>query len=370
MKILHIVGDSKFGGGSVIISNLVSSQISQGYDVYVLTTDEEFISHIRNINGNVIKLECIHRNYNLFTDLLGVFRLSNYLYKNRFDFVHTHTTKAGFIGRISAKLANCKNIIHTVHGFPFSESSSPIKIKVFSFLEQQLFKISDKVVFVSEYHLSWARKLKIVNQSKAVAIKNGIEIREPDNTFDILKLVSDEAAFRIVYVGRLVKEKGLLELIEAFKLLLVNYPYLHLILVGNGPDRVELERASDNCRNIHFTGFVQNAVDYLVHSNVFVLPSFREGLSISAIEAQAYGVPSVLSDIGGNVEVSNNGADALLFTTGSISSLSNEIKRLIDDENLRQSLSERAKLNYQKNFTNDAMVSKYAVIYNELKDLV
>ncbi len=365
LKILHVVGDSKFGGGSVIISQIVCSQLDRGHEVKVLTTDADFIKHLSELNVETVKLNCIYRSYNLISDFFGIYKLSKFLRNNHFDVVHTHTTKAGFVGRISAFIANVSRIYHTVHGFPFSESSNKFKVFIFSLLERLLYLISSKVIFVSNYHLEWARSLKIANDDKALAIRNGGSIPTMTPDLSLPPFERCDGSKKIVYVGRLVKEKGLFDLLEAFKTLDAEIDDIHLIFVGDGPDASELKELSSGCKRIHFTGFVDNAVDYLSIADVFVLPSYREGLSVSAIEAQACGVASVLSDIGGNVEISENGKCALLFKVGSVQSLYEMLYKLLADDSLRKLYSSNARVNFVKNFSSDLMLTGYKNLYEE-----
>ena len=138
--------------------------------------------------------------------------------------MHTHTTKAGFVGRIAAWLAKTKVIVHTVHGFPFSEVSSKLKVRVFSLLEKLLFKISTKVIFVSNYHLLWAQELKIVKSQTdiAIAIRNGV-----DAVGTRVKIQDLDAEPRLIFIGRMVKEKGIFDLLSAYNNLKEKYKNLN-----------------------------------------------------------------------------------------------------------------------------------------------
>lgn len=367
MKILHIVGDSKFGGGSVIIAQLAIDQSLSGNNVSVLTTDTEFSEYLSTHSVNVVNLDCIWRSYNLFSDVYGIFKLAKYLRSNRYDVVHTHTTKAGFVGRVAAWLAKTKCIIHTVHGFPFSEISSKIKVAVFSKLEALLYKITTKIVFVSNYHLAWAVNLRIVDShhKKAVAIRNGVE---PVSA--ALSVELGEAQTRIVFIGRMVKEKGIFDLLAAYQILRETYPDLLLVFIGDGPDLVELRTQVAELENILFTGFVTDVPSLISVNDIFVLPSYREGLSISAIEAQSMGLASILSDVGGNVEVSDEGRASLVFKVSDIQDLVCKLDFLISDENAREQLKINAKQNYTKNYTSQRMLGEYSQLYSKIVSLM
>jgi glycosyltransferase involved in cell wall biosynthesis len=358
-KILHIVGDSKFGGGSVIIAQLAVHQKSIGYDVSVLTTDNEFSIYLRDLGINVIHFDCIWRSYNLVKDIYGIVKLTSFLRKNRFDFVHTHTTKAGFIGRVASWLSRVTYIIHTVHGFPFSEVSSKIKVSVFSFLERILFRISNKVVFVSNYHLAWAERLGIVSRSGvAISIRNGVDPISPEKNSQSLR--------NIVFVGRMVKEKGIFDLLNAFNRIKELHTDVSLLYIGDGPDFLELKSLVEGQTQIHLTGFINDVTQFISEEDIFVLPSYREGLSISAIEAQSMGLASVLSDVGGNVEVSNNGLAAQIFRVTDVENLAKVLNHILSDSEFRETLKVNAKQNYLKNYTSQRMLEEYRELYSTL----
>lgn len=361
MNILHVVGDSKFGGGSVIIAQLVIDQHQEGNNVAVLTTDKEFDAYLTGHGIKVVNLDCIWRSYNLFADSYGIFKLAKFLKKNQFDVVHTHTTKAGFVGRVAAWLTKTKFIVHTVHGFPFSEVSSRMKVRAFSILEKLLFKISTKVVFVSNYHLQWAKELKIITAGteKAIAIRNGVE---PAGARDKVRELDEE--IRLVFIGRMVKEKGIFDLLAAYTNLKDKYINLSLVFIGDGPDFDTLKETAQNDKNISFTGFVSNVPSLIDKDDIFVLPSYREGLSISAIEAQSMGLASVLSNVGGNVEASDNGDAALLFRIGDVADLSCKLEYLISDTAAREKLKSAALMNFEKHFTSARMLAEYRNMYS------
>lgn len=367
VRVLHIVGDSKFGGGSVIISQIVIAQKLKGYDVGVLTTDSEFISHLQEHGIKTYEVDCIWRSYNILKDLKGIFRLFVFLNKSNFDVVHTHTTKAGFIGRIAAKLASCKNIFHTVHGFPFSENSLYLKVKMFSFLEYILVKFTDKLIFVSNYHKVWARELGIISdKSNAISIRNGVD--SPQISTDNVSKLEQKfgTALKVVFVGRIVKEKGVFDLLTAFNIIKKEFVDLQLFFVGVGPDFELLKEDASTSEGVVFTGFVSNPSDYLQLADVFVLPSYREGLSISALEAQSVGTPSILSNVGGNVEISSNGESAFIFELHDTDDLTSKLRTLLSSELERQRLKEISQSNFKDNFTSEKMINSYRELYESI----
>src|SRR5689334_3412507 len=117
VRILHVVGDSKLGGASFGILRLARFWKSLGWEVDVLATDEAFLQVARSQNVRTVSLDVIWREIRPLRDLAGLIRLSQFLRRSSYTVVHTHTTKAGFVGRIAARLAGVPIVLHTVHGF-------------------------------------------------------------------------------------------------------------------------------------------------------------------------------------------------------------------------------------------------------------
>ena len=238
-KILHILGDSKFGGGSFIVQQICIGSINAGFGVSVLTSDPRSQKHFIESGINVIDIDCIWRPIRPLKDLFGLIKLSKYLINSDYDIVHTHTTKAGFIGRIAASIARRKIILHTIHGFAFHEHSSLKVIKFYSILEKIAANFCDKIVSVSEYHRKWAIELNICNSSKIVTISNGIGVSPVPNTQEntIRKLTKADKQCKILLnVGRLAEQKGIEYLIDAVgDLVSDGNEEIICVVIGDGP---------------------------------------------------------------------------------------------------------------------------------------
>lgn len=246
-RTLHIVGDSKYGGGSYTILRLAQMAKQQGWQPAVLTTDPVFQQVLGEHQIPSIPMECIWREINPLRDWHGYRRLRAYLAQERYDLVHTHTSKGGFIGRAAAWHARIPAVVHTVHGFAFHEQSRPWAIRFYAGLERLAARWCHRIVTVSEYHMRWALQLGIGTPQQLHAIPNGIEPQRvapqsaPDALRQQLHIASNTRV--IVTTGRLAPQKGLEYLIQAVQLLQsADLPPFIVLIAGDGPLRESLER--------------------------------------------------------------------------------------------------------------------------------
>ncbi|MEW6458168.1 MAG: glycosyltransferase family 4 protein [Bacillota bacterium] len=374
ISILHIVGDSKFGGGSVLVNRLATMAKNQGWKADVLTTDYSFQQVLRNTGIGVISLDCIWRETRPIRDLAGLFRLSAFLRDRRYTIVHTHTSKAGFIGRLAARLARLPVVVHTVHGFAFHEESSRLQLGMYGALERLAASAADRVVTVSHYHRDWALKLGIGLPEKVVAIPNGIApervITSGSREQARLELGLTPRDYALLSTGRLAPQKGLEFLLSAIALLEEQeLPPFRLFLAGTGPLSETLEKKVQDLKiepRVRFLGFRNDVGALLQAADMVVLPSLWEGLSIALLEAMAAGKPIVTTSIGSNLEATGGGEAAVLVPPKDSGALAEAIRGLILDSAKAELLGEAARKRFVEQYTEDKMLSAYLELYNQL----
>ncbi|HWB85971.1 MAG TPA: glycosyltransferase family 4 protein [Bryobacteraceae bacterium] len=373
MRLLHVVGESRFGGAARIILRLGQIVQAEGWQVDVLTTDPLFQQAVRDHGLGLVNLDVIRREIRPLWDLHGLLHLRQYLMAQPYHIVHTHTSKGGFIGRLAARLAAVPVIVHTAHGFAFHEAS-PASTRVFySALERLASGWCDRIVTVSEFHRAWAIELGMCRPQRIMAIPNGIaevgrnKALEPTVLRHQLGARSGDVL--VLSMARLAADKGLEYLIEAAAMLLRTGCRAQIIIAGDGPARGRLEQLAASLGvsdRVSFIGFREDVGDLLAASDLVILPSLREGLSISLLEAMAAAKPIIASSIGSQREVAAHAEMAWLVPPANALALSQAILRLAVDCALRSRLAANARAVYESYYTETRMLQSYRQLYFDL----
>jgi len=373
IRLLHVVGESRYGGAGIVILGLARVARAQGWQVDVLTTDPTFQHAVKQDGFGVVDLDVIHRQIRPLWDVRGVSRLVDYLRRERYDIVHTHTSKGGFIGRLAARLAGVPSIVHTMHGFAFHEGS-PASVRLFySGLERLAAQWCGRIISVSEFHRDWAIRLGICDPDRIIAIANGIAEPRRNPSGDPAQirysLGAESGDLLILSVSRLAADKGLEYLIQAAAMFPAAGRRIRVAIAGDGPARETLEQLAASLGindRISFLGFRDDIGDLLAASDMVVLPSIREGLSISLLEAMAAGKPIVATSIGSQREVASRGEMACLVPPADTQSLCESITRLAADPVRMSRLGANARAVYSNHYTEGEMLQSYRQVYLDI----
>ena len=308
-------------------------------------------------------------------DLLGLIDLTRFLRKQRYHIVHTHNSKAGFIGRLAARWAGVPIIVHTVHGFAFHDREPAWRQILFRNLERLASRWCDKMVFISQPLIDWALRERIARRGKIQKIYSGIELDHfepvPDGEKKALKEawgIREEAPV-VGIVSKLWEGKGHTILIHAFEGLKREIPEAVLVIAGEGYLRDELSDLVDRLGlkgSVLFTGFQMDVRRIIATFDVAVLPSFFEGMGRVLLEAMAMGKPVVASSVGGIPDLVHHGKTGFLVTPGSVSELKSGLLTLIRNKALAKEMGEEGRMRISEEFSAGRMAQSIEKLYREL----
>lgn len=310
---------------------------------------------------------------NLFKDVRCLIALIRLIQREKIDIVHTHSSKAGILGRLAAGFAKVPIVVHTVHGFAFHGFMPAWKRQFYIFLERLVVTFTSFFITVSELNRKEAIQLKLMSESNSQTVYSGISFSHIDQTSEAsevrqrLSLKPDEKI--ILMVGRLDQQKAPYYLVSAFSKVIKQHPKTRLILVGDGVLRPSLETQVKDLsltQNVQFLGSRQDVPDILSICDIFALSSLWEGLGRAMTEAMLVSKPVVVPEIYGIPEIVHHDETGLLYPAGDVDKLAEHLIYLLDNPKERDRLGKNAKALTRCLFSADKMVKDIEEIYDQL----
>ncbi len=310
---------------------------------------------------------------NIFSDLMALWELICLLKHNKYDIIHTHNSKAGFTGRLAAKLAGVPIIVHTIHGFSFHDFEKPQRQKLFIFLEKFAAHFADKLITVSEPLKNWGLRLGIGRLAQYITIYDGIEIEKFKADFDLEKKRMEfgikPGELVVGIVSKLWEGKGLEDILKASQNVVSVVPNVKFMFVGEGHLRKKLENMNQELglsAYVIFTGFRTDIPQINAIFDLAVLASLFEGLGRVLLEAMVLGKPVIATRVGGIVDVVDDGKNGILIPPGDHVALTTALITLLQDRQLRVKMGEAAKRKIDEKFSAQTMVKRIEDLYDEL----
>lgn len=329
---------------------LMEGMRAAGHEVVGVCADGKLVGAVRERG---FRVECVPlaRNYDLGRHRRAAATLEDLFRRERFDLVHVHTPVAAMVGRFAAWRAGVKHVVYTAHGFYFHEHMPWPKRALHVGLEWLGGRMTDMLFTQAEEDAATARRLHFCARDRIHAIGNGVDVARFEPAHDAARgalraaLSTPEGATVIAVIGRLVAEKGYGELFEAMRgndaILWVVGERLksdHASGIGAAIETVERDKAL--APRIRFLGYRQDVPALLAAADVFTLPSHREGMPRSIIEAMMSGLPVVATDIRGAREEVVEGETGFLVPVRNPPALAAALARLAGDPALRRRMGE------------------------------
>ncbi|MCI0633989.1 MAG: GNAT family N-acetyltransferase [Actinobacteria bacterium] len=352
-------------------------QRDEGYDVTAISSPGPWVDDLRSEGIRFIPWT-ITRDWDPANDARALAELVRTVRRERFHVVHTHTPKGGVLGRVGARVAGVPCVVNTVHGFYATPDDSVRRRWPVLAAEWLAARCSDLELYQSGEDLGWARRTRIARRSRSLLLGNGVDLTRfdpaavgPERAARIRSELGLPAEALVVgTVGRLVAEKGYRELFAAAAAVRRALPEVRFVAVGDPdrpkPDAITEAEQDSASKDVTFASWREDVRDLLGVFDIFVLPSWREGLPRSAIEAAAMGTPLVLTDIRGCREVVTDGLEGVLVPVRDPRALSDAILALARDPERRDRMGAAARARAVRRFDERRVIDLIDVQYRRL----
>jgi len=370
-KILHIITLSEWGGAQRVCYDIVTNLDKDKFLVEVACKPGgELVKKLNEKKIKVYEISSFRRGISLINDFKTLILLYKLIKKGKYDIVHCHSTKAGFLGRIAAELANVKKVYFTVHGWGFyNVEEYGWAQKLLIFLEKIAAKCSTKIICVSEKVKEDGIERKIAKKDKFLIIKNGIGWKVKGNRQkerQTLRVKENDIVFGMV--GRFAYPKHPLMFLRAAKVIRQKFSQVKFVLIGEGPLFQECqnfikENKLENSISLLGEKIPEETRELLLSFDIFVLTSKFEGLPITIIEAMFAGLPIVATNAGGVRELVQEEKNGFLVNPDNLSELIKKMSYLINHPIERKKMGEESLKIAKENFILDKMIRNYEDLY-------
>lgn len=377
VKIAHITTIDS-GIFTLILNKLLSLQ-SEGYDVTTISSPGPFVQDIEATGLKHIAVP-MTRNMTPIQDIKSVLHLTRVLRQGQFSLVHTHNPKPGLFGQLAAHLADIPVIVNTVHGYYFHEFMPAWKQEFYVRMERLAAGFSDAIFFKSPEDAHTALQRRIANETQVKFLGNGIDILTFDPTRVNHNVVADkrqalgipEGVPVIGFVGRLVAEKGILDLLAAAQTIRQRFPSARLLIVGpvDGekadavtPDDAHTYGVADMCV---FTGMRKDVRDLYAMMDMLVLPSYREGFPRTLMEAAAMALPTVATNVRGCREAVEHERSGLLVPHRDPSALADAITTILESPRMAHMMGAEGRRMAERRFDESLLFEQVKDVYRQL----
>jgi len=370
-KILHIITKLELGGAQINTLYTYNNLDKKYFSTYLLTGDKGILNNQVNNKENHKIIKSLVRAINPIKDFIALIKIISYIKQLKPDIVHTHSSKAGILGRIAARICKVPIIIHSVHGFAFSPNHSKTVNFIFIRIEKLISKITNHFIFVSKSDTETAKNLSLINNNYSL-IRSGFSFEKfLNNRININKIKEKykipKANFVCGIIAPFKPQKGLLHLINIAEKVVKQYKNVTFIIAGDGKLRETMEEEIKNKKimnNFILPGFIPDVENIISAFDIGISTALWEGLPQSLIQLRIMKKAVIASDIPGNTEIIKNNINGFTVNVQNYEEFSEKILSLIKDQALRERLQ-----NHNDIFTEwnaDFMVKKQEELYKKL----
>jgi glycosyltransferase involved in cell wall biosynthesis/GT2 family glycosyltransferase len=378
-RVLHIITRLIVGGAQENTIASVARVAPDRYDSRLWVgpqtgSEGSLLDEARTLGIVPYVLSNLVREISPFSDLAVLVQLVRLIRQGRFDIVHTHSSKAGIVGRLAARLAGVPHIVHTIHGWGFHEHMNPARRWFYVTLEKLLEPMTHVLISVSERTTRVGLEAGIGSPDVYRLIRSGIPLSRFHRDEESRLRLREEMGVKrddlvIGTVGRLSLQKNPADFVHVAVQLSRRFRNLRFVYVGDGPLRasVESEIAEAGLSDRVSLLGIRSDVDELLRAmDIFILTSLWEGLPRVVPQALATGVPVVAYDTAGIRESVVEGRNGFLVAPGAIDDMVERLSRLVEDRGLRDGMSRNAIEEFDCSFSEETMIDGLGELYDEL----
>lgn len=367
---MQLITLSEIGGAQKVVFDIIKGLDPDIFEIHLACRPGGTL--IDNIKAEcpwvqVHPMPFMEREIRPLQDLRALLDIINLCNTYRFDIVHCHSTKAGVLGRLAAKLTGVSTCIFTVHGWGFYSAQNCWLKGIYIALEKLLARWTTCLVFVSKQDQEAGIAAGIAASSRGLIIHNGVETGLYSEAYFHHSLPTRGLPQRIITIGRLAEQKAPFTWLEiARQVLRQAHGPVELIWVGDGPLNEQLQQRIallGLSEHIKLLGNRADIPQLLAESNLFLLTSKWEGLPLVVLEAMAAGLPVVSFDVGGVSECIEDGKSGFLLPPGEIQELTNKVITLLNNRHLAMQLGAAGKTLVQQQFDIAQVKTAYMKLY-------
>jgi glycosyltransferase involved in cell wall biosynthesis len=346
MRVLHVITLGELGGAQRYVAELASRQRRCGWTVHLATGTLGWLSDQEHAFSHVHHLPSLVREISPARDYAALRGIRRLLRTTSYDVVHTHSSKAGILGRVAAFLARVPLIAHTSHGSPLAERLSSSRWILYWCAEQLAALLTHRLFAISEVERAALRRWLRLRPG-ALRVMTIV----PDYLRAIPPTWSSTSGSRweLVSVGNLYPNKGYDVLLAALAKVAETYPEVRLTVYGEGPEREALEHLVSGLGlsdRVTLAGHVTDATARLSHAGTFVMPSRKEGLPLALLEAMAVAMPIVATDVGAVPDTLGSGVP--VARAGSADELAELLCSTLSSEGPRVALASAGRASFER----------------------
>ncbi|MDD5226838.1 MAG: glycosyltransferase family 4 protein [Candidatus Omnitrophica bacterium] len=373
MNILYVVTQLELGGAQKQLLSLIRRLNRDRYNLFLFTAQDGLLMEeaLSIVGLSLHRSKYLKRSVDPLRDLLAMIEMTRFIKKNKIDIVHTHSSKAGILGRWAGILTRVKMIIHTVHGWSFNDFQMPFFRKLCVGLEKLSARFTDKIIVVSHHDKQKGLRFKIGTDSRYSLLRYGIDraqfgMKDPSVRSELG--ISDDALV-IGTIACFKPQKALEDFVKLAFLAKQVFPRVRFLLIGDGVLREKIEKLIekfDLSSQFILAGWRKDVPRLLSAMNVFTLTSLWEGLPVAVLEAMVSQVPVVATRTGGISEIVMEGETGFLVPCHDMSSMLEKVCVLFRDVSLKNRIIQSAKQRVNEKFDTETMVKAHEDLYQRL----